>query len=137
MGPSYPGPFTTNPFLLPPLHSPTLHSLTPAPAHHHILLSSATGLSSRAQATAVDLRMRVQDVTQFLSPITFLKIKLRQILAEEGGRRGERRRPHSQPRQGVDSIMDQDFQSVFACEKPWNLRIETQPATLSEDTLKL
>lgn len=39
------------------------------------------------EATVVDLRMRVQDVTKFLSPITFLKIKLQQTLAEEGERK--------------------------------------------------
>jgi hypothetical protein len=33
--------------------------------------------------------MRVQDVTKFLSPTTFLKIKLQQILAEGDRKRGK------------------------------------------------
>lgn len=65
-----------HPTLAPPLHRPSPHTFI-----------ICYRLSSRAQATAVDLRMRVQDVTKFLSPITFLKIKLQQIVAEEGGKK--------------------------------------------------
>lgn len=89
------------PFIPRPLHHkslPTSYSAFPLPiltppapppsAHTFII---CYWLNSRAQATAVDLRMRVQDVTKFLSPITFLKIKLQQILAEGGERKKERK----------------------------------------------
>lgn len=84
-GPSRPGP-------LPTLHHKSLSTpyavlpllafhLPPISTHfYHLLLTKFI-----CPARAVDLRIRIQDITKFHNPTTFLEIKPEQLLEKEVG----------------------------------------------------
>lgn len=92
-GPYRPGP-------LPTLHHKSLSTpyavlsllafhLPPISTHfYHLLLTKFI-----CPARAVDLRIRIQDITKFHNPITFLEIKPEQLLEKEvgGGRARDKR----------------------------------------------
>lgn len=113
-GPSRPGP-------LPTLHHKSLsipYPVLPLPASHlppisthfyHLLLTKFI-----CPARAVDLRIRIQDITKFHSPSTFLEIKPEQLPEREVGEEEPETRGSNKAR-GTITAVCQNLWSVPLC----------------------
>lgn len=112
-GPSRPGP-------LPTLHHKSLSTpypvlpllafhLPPISTHfYHLLLTKFI-----CPARAVDLRIRIQDITKFHNPTTFLEIKPEQLLEKEVGEEEPERRESNKARETI----------IAVCQNLWSMRL--------------